>query len=134
MGATVLYDHDCGLCRWLLAKLLAWDRRGRLRPVALQSEEARRLTGSMGEQRRMGSWHLVEPGGQLHSAGAAFGPLLRELPGGRALAALAERFPGATERGYRLVADNRNRLGPLIPASAKRRADARIRSREAAGA
>ena len=34
--ATVLYDGDCGFCKWSLAKLLAWDRRGALRPLPLQ--------------------------------------------------------------------------------------------------
>src|SRR5436190_23119771 len=29
--ATLLYDRDCGFCRWLLGKVLAWDRRGVLR-------------------------------------------------------------------------------------------------------
>jgi hypothetical protein len=27
---TLIYDSDCGFCRWLLAKVLAWDRRGTL--------------------------------------------------------------------------------------------------------
>ena len=38
--AVILFDNDCGFFRWSLSKLLAWDRRGRLRPVALQSEQA----------------------------------------------------------------------------------------------
>ena len=25
--AVILFDNDCGLCRWSLSKLLAWDRR-----------------------------------------------------------------------------------------------------------
>ena len=39
-STTLIYDSDCGFCRWLLAKVLAWDRRGALRPVALETEEA----------------------------------------------------------------------------------------------
>lgn len=38
--AVILFDDDCGFCRWSLSKILAWDRLGRLRPVALQSPEA----------------------------------------------------------------------------------------------
>ena len=38
--AVILFDNDCGFCRWSLSKLLAWDRHGWLRPVALQSEQA----------------------------------------------------------------------------------------------
>ena len=103
----MLYDRDCGFCRWSLSKLLAWDRRGRLRPVALQDPEADRLLAGMGEEERMGSWHLAEPGGEVRSAGAAFEPLLRELPGGRPLAAIAARAPRLTERAYRFVSGNR---------------------------
>ena len=38
--SPVLYDADCGFCRWCLAQLLRLDRHGRLRPVALQDPEA----------------------------------------------------------------------------------------------
>ena len=77
----------------------------------------------------MASWHLAEPGGRVHSAGAAFAPLLRLLPGGRALAPVFERFPRASERGYRWVADRRSVLGRLVTERAKRRADARVEQR-----
>lgn len=127
----VLYDRDCGFCRWALAKLLAWDRRERLRPLALQDPEAERLLAGMDEQERMGSWHLAVPGGEVASAGAAFEPLLRELPGGRPLAALAARAPGLTERAYRLVSGNRTPLGRRLSEPAKRRADRRIAARAA---
>jgi predicted DCC family thiol-disulfide oxidoreductase YuxK len=112
-----------------LAKVLAWDRRGRLKPVPLQSPEADELLSGMGEEQRMGSWHLVEPDRAVASAGAAFPPLLRRLPGGRPLAALAAAAPRLTERGYRLVSGNRDRLGPRIPAAWKARADRRVAAR-----
>ena len=60
---------------------------------------------------------------------AAFPPLLALLPGGSPLARAAARLPGLTEAGYGLVAGNRGKLGRLVPAGAKRRADARIRRR-----
>jgi predicted DCC family thiol-disulfide oxidoreductase YuxK len=126
---VVLYDTDCGFCRWSLAKLLAWDRHRRLRPVAIQSAEGQRLLADLSEAKRLSSWHLVAPEGRLRSAGAAAAPLLRTLPGGAPLAALLERFPSATEGAYAWVAAHRGRLGRLIPAAAKRRADARIRRR-----
>ena len=121
----MLYDADCGFCRWSLAKLLAWDRRGRLRPVALQSREADSLLAGMREEERMASWHLVSDG-EVRSGGAAFEPLLRMLPGGRPLAALAARAPRLTECGYRWVADHRSAFGRLLTDGARRRADARI--------
>jgi predicted DCC family thiol-disulfide oxidoreductase YuxK len=128
--ATILYDRDCGFCRWSLAKVLAWDRRGRLRPVALQDPEADALLGKMGEEERMGSWHLVSPGGEVRSAGAAFEPLLRLLPGGAPLASLAARAPGPVERGYRFVADHRTPIGRRLTDGMRRRADRRIAARE----
>lgn len=127
--ATILYDADCGFCRWTLAKLLAWDRHRRLRPVALQDPEADRLLHGMGGERRMASWHLVDRKGEVRSAGAGLPPLLRLLPGGRPLAAIADRAPRLSERGYRWVADHRSRLGRLVGARARRRADERIRAR-----
>lgn len=126
----VLYDAECGFCRWSLAKLLACDRRGRLRPVAIESPEGERLLAELSEDERQASWHFVEATGRRSSAGAAAAPLLRELPGGRRLAGLLDRFPRATERAYGWVAHNRSSLGRLIPAAARRRADARINRRQ----
>jgi predicted DCC family thiol-disulfide oxidoreductase YuxK len=120
---TVLYDAECGLCRTLLAPLLRWDRRGRLRPAPLQSGTADTLLADLTPEQRMASWHLVSPRGQRWSAGAALPPLLRLLPAGGAPAALFARFPAATERGYRLVAAHRTGFGRLVPARLKRRAD-----------
>ena len=125
----ILYDADCGLCRAGMALVLVWDRRGRLRPVALQSPEAERLLEGMPVERRMNSWHLITPAREVHSASAAFVPLLRVLPGGGPLAALSERFPRVAERGYRLIADNRSALGRRIPRGLKQRADALIKHR-----
>ena len=83
----------------------------------------------MPESQRWDSWHIVEPNGSVSSAGAGFAPLLKRLPAGDRLAALAARFPLGAERAYRLVAGNRSRLGPLLPAELKRRADRLIGAR-----
>jgi predicted DCC family thiol-disulfide oxidoreductase YuxK len=82
--------------------------------VALQDPEAESLLAGMGREQRMASWHLVTPEGRVYSGGAAAAPLLRLLPGGRPLAALAAIFPGVTGAVYRLVARNRSRLGRLL--------------------
>lgn len=126
---TVLYDEDCGFCRWTLSKLLLWDRRRAIRPVPIGSGEGGRLLGDMPEEPRWGSWHLAEADGIVRSAGAGFSPLFRTLPGGRPIAALAERFPGAADRLYRSVAGNRTFFGRRLSDGAKRRADARIAER-----
>jgi predicted DCC family thiol-disulfide oxidoreductase YuxK len=107
--AAILYDADCGFCRWSLARFLAWDRHGRLRPVPLQDPEAGALLPGMSPEERMSSWHLVVDG-RVHSGGAALPPLFRLLPGGRPFAALTAAFPGPTERLYRWVSRNRSRL------------------------
>ncbi|MFL5908563.1 MAG: thiol-disulfide oxidoreductase DCC family protein [Solirubrobacterales bacterium] len=128
-SAKLIYDPDCGFCRWCLGKVLAWDRRRALRPVALGSTEADLLLAEMPADRRLASWHLVDGDGGLHSAGAAFAPLFRMLPAGAPLAAAAERLPSAVDRGYRWVAANRSRFGRLVTAGAKHRADRRIAER-----
>ena len=129
----MLYDRDCGFCRWSLAKLLAWDRRRALRPVPIQSPEGDELLAGMAEDERLSSWHLAAAG-DVRSAGAAFEPLLRRLPGGRPLGAIAARFPGAVDRAYRQVAGRRGMFGRLVTSGAKRRADRRIASRASASA
>jgi predicted DCC family thiol-disulfide oxidoreductase YuxK len=110
--AVLLYDSDCGFCRWSVDRVLAWDRRNRLRAVALQDPEADRLLPGIDPETKMGSWHLVL-NGCLYSAGAVVPPLLRLLPGGRALAAVSGAFPGTTERTYRWVSRNRDRFGRM---------------------
>jgi predicted DCC family thiol-disulfide oxidoreductase YuxK len=128
----VLYDADCGFCRWSLAQLLVLDRRRRLRPVALDTARANAVLADMDPAERVASWHLVAPDGRRWSAGAAAPPLLRQLPGGQIPAAVLARAPRVTEGTYRWVADHRSLLSRLIPARSKARADARIAASAAA--
>ena len=131
---TVIYDGDCGLCRTLLALLLRADTDRRLRPLTLASPDADRLLADLTPEQRAASWHLIDPDGHRESAGAAGPPLLRLLPHGDAPAALLSRIPETTERAYRLIADHRDRIGPLIPAAAKQRATAVVARRTEAAA
>ena len=132
-----------------MALVLKWDRSGRLRPVALTSSEGEALLPEMPESERMASWHLVEPrwwgsvpknGTIPHhhedrraiwSAGAAFSPLFRLLPGGEPFARITDRFPKAAKRGYRWVADRRSWFGRTLPGGVKRWADGVIAERVA---
>ena len=107
--SVLLYDGDCAFCRRSLERILVWDRKKRVRPVAIQSEEGSRLLAPLAPEARLDSWHLVRADGTLFSGGAVAAPLARLLPGGRPLAAVFAAFPGATERVYRLVARNRGR-------------------------
>ncbi|HEY3211039.1 MAG TPA: DUF393 domain-containing protein [Actinomycetota bacterium] len=116
--AVLLYDSDCGFCRWSTAKILSWDRHGHIRPVPLQAPESDRLLPGMDQKTKLDSWHLVTPDGRIRSAGAAFPPLLRLVPGGRPLAAVASMFPRTTERAYRWVSRHRDWLGRRLGAQA----------------
>lgn len=126
----VLYDDACGLCKWLLAWLLRFDRAERLRPVALQRPEAEALLVDLAPAARLESMHVVSPDGTRSSAGAALPALLRRLAGGRLPAAVLERFPRLTGWGYRWVATHRIGISRFVPRRAKERAAARVRERE----
>ena len=132
--ASILYDPDCGFCRWSMAQLLRLDRQGRLRPVSLQDPEADVLLSGMTHERRMASWHLVDEDGRIYSAGDAFPPLLSLLPGGGPLARVLAAFPSLADAGYRAVAGRRSRLGRLIPAASLARAGQRIEAAAASRA
>jgi predicted DCC family thiol-disulfide oxidoreductase YuxK len=112
--AVVLYDEDCGFCKWSLDKILAWDRRRRLRPLPIQSEEGERLLADVPKELWLESWHLVDNSGEVRSAGDAAAPLASLLPGGRPLAFLFRTFPRITGGAYRLVADNRDRIARVL--------------------
>jgi predicted DCC family thiol-disulfide oxidoreductase YuxK len=126
----VLYDGDCGLCKWLLAGLLRLDTTGCLRPIALQRPEAEALLVDLDPDEWMASMHLVAPDGTRRSAGDALPPLLRLLRGGRIPAAAAARFPRLTSAFYRWVATHRIGISRFVPRRWKRRAAERVRERE----
>jgi predicted DCC family thiol-disulfide oxidoreductase YuxK len=110
---VILFDSDCGFCRWSLSKILAWDRAGRMRPVALQSSEADDLLSEIDPKRKMESWHLIVGGG-IYSGGEAVPHLARLLPGGTPIALLASTLPRTTDRAYRWLARHRDRLGSVL--------------------
>jgi predicted DCC family thiol-disulfide oxidoreductase YuxK len=148
--AVVIYDADCGFCRFTLALLLTWDRRpvprsrserGRpcpphllerwarsassraLRPLPLGTAEADQLLADLTVEQRNASWHLVDDTGLRNSAGAALAPALALLPGGRIPSQILSRAPHLTERAYRWGGDHRGPLGRFVPARARRWAD-----------
>ncbi len=126
----LLYDADCGFCKWLLARLLQWDLRRRLTPVALGTDEADRLLHALTPEQRAASWHLVAPDGTRTSAGAALAVLASLLPGGALPAAGLGLVPGLSERGYGWVAGHRTQLSRLVPSRFKERAEAQIDRRD----
>jgi predicted DCC family thiol-disulfide oxidoreductase YuxK len=97
--------------------------------MAIGTPEAAALLADVEPACRIASWHFRDADGTVFSAGAAFTPLLRLLPGGSPLAALAARFPRGVERAYRAVASNRGVLGVLVTSGARARADRRLAAR-----
>ncbi len=111
MTAILLYDDDCGFCRWSADRLLRWDRAGRLRAVGIQSPEGVELLAGIAAERRLASWHLVTEDGRRYAAGDATAPLFRRLPFGAPVASVAEAFPGFARWAYSVLAANRFRFG-----------------------
>jgi predicted DCC family thiol-disulfide oxidoreductase YuxK len=107
---TVLYDEDCGFCRWSADRVRRWTR-GEAVISPIQGERGRDLLREVPPARRLDSMHAVTADGRVWSAGAAIPPILRTIPGGRPLAALAARHPRMTERLYREVANRRHEIG-----------------------
>ncbi len=132
-AVTVLYDHDCGFCRWSIGRLLAWDRARRLRPVAIQSAEGQRLLADLTPEQRLASAHALDAAGRRTSGGDAMAPIAAVLPGGAPLAALARRAPSLARAGYRAVAGRRSAFGKLVSDAALARADEGIARRGDAG-
>jgi predicted DCC family thiol-disulfide oxidoreductase YuxK len=126
---VLIYDVDCGFCRWSVARILDWDRARRLDLMTLQDPRAATLLQTVPEDERMKSSHLVMPDGKVHSGGASVEPLARLLPLGAPAALLARAAPGLMDRGYRLIAGNRMKVSKLVPAASKARADERIQRR-----
>jgi predicted DCC family thiol-disulfide oxidoreductase YuxK len=124
---TVIYDGDCGFCKWMLAGLLRFDTARRLRPVALGTPESDELLGDLTPSERNASWHLVSPTGDRESAGDAAPELLGLLRGGTVPAALLSAAQPVTNRAYQWVAANRTQLSRFVPSMAKQGAGEKIR-------
>ena len=126
---AVLYDEECRWCRWSVARLAALDRDRRLRLVPIQGAEGERLLADVPEDERLASAHVVTPDGRVFSGGDAAAPIAAVLPALRPGVPVLRALPGPTRAGYRLVADNRSRLGRRLGDDAIARADRLIASR-----
>jgi predicted DCC family thiol-disulfide oxidoreductase YuxK len=128
-SVTVLYDGDCGFCRWLLAWLIRWDRGYRIVVEPIQGPEGSRLLADLSPEQRLRSWHSVNELGNRASAGAAFPAVLQVLPGGGPLARLARSLPRAAEAAYRFVARRRRYWARILPPKSLERADRIVEAR-----
>ena len=125
----VLYDADCGFCRWSVAQLLRLDRAKRLRPEAIQDETGQLLLAAVPVTERLATAHAVTADGQVHSGGDAAAVVAAVLPAGAPAARLLRAAAGPTRAAYGLVASNRRHLGRLVSARMRERADAAIERR-----
>jgi predicted DCC family thiol-disulfide oxidoreductase YuxK len=128
---TLLYDRDCGFCQTILGAILMRDTRGVIRPVPIQEALERNLLEDMSEEDRFASFHFVTDDGKILSGGKALPLLFRQLPSLRYLGAAMAAAQPLTDAVYTLIAANRARIGPHVPASWRDRARATIRRREA---
>jgi predicted DCC family thiol-disulfide oxidoreductase YuxK len=119
----VLYDADCGFCRWATAQAVSLDRRGVLVPVPIQSSLGDELLGDLDPSARLRAAHVVGDDGRRRSGGAAAAEVLAALPPTQALARLAHRWPRTTNLLYALVAWRRRDLGRLVGPERRQRAD-----------
>ncbi len=119
----VLYDADCGFCRWAMAWALGHDRRRALVVVPIQSQLGSQLLGDLSPSERLDAAHVVRDGGTRDSGGVAAAEVLGVLPQTRALGRLARRLPVPTAALYGFVAAHRHGFGRFVGAAARRRAD-----------
>jgi predicted DCC family thiol-disulfide oxidoreductase YuxK len=121
---TVLYDRDCAFCAWTVRQLRSMDRHRRLDFVALQEAGSRpdrpELARIAAEHRLLEEIHVVSADGSVRAGGRAMAAVLQALPGAWLLRPWLA-LPGAgalLDFVYRVVADNRHRLAPLLGAAA----------------
>jgi predicted DCC family thiol-disulfide oxidoreductase YuxK len=111
---VLLYDGSCRFCRFAARAVATLDRHRRIALLPLEDHEAEALLASLPEQERFASWHIAQPGGRISSRGGAGVDLLDAL-GYKLPARAASRLDGSIEWLYRLVSENRDKLGHLVP-------------------
>lgn len=110
----VLYDDDCGFCRWSADRIRRLDARGALAFAPIQGEVGLELLAAVPPELRLASMHAVTPDGRVWSGGEAVRVILAELPGGVITSTLASMFPELTDRLYRSLARHRERFGRIL--------------------
>jgi predicted DCC family thiol-disulfide oxidoreductase YuxK len=129
----VLYDDDCGFCRWTVAWGLRRDARGVLEVMPIQSRVGEELLADLTPEKRLRSAHVIHADRGRESGGAAVRAVLAVLPSAGPLAWLAKLWPRATDLAYDFVAGHRCWFGHLVSPAAKRRADALLLEKRTTG-
>lgn len=114
--AVLLYDGGCRLCRFAARIVLRLDREQTLAVLPLQDPEATRLLEPLPVEERLASWRLARTDGSLVGYGAGAVTLARSLRLTRLLGRVLDAMPQRLlEALYELIAQNRRRLGRLVP-------------------
>jgi predicted DCC family thiol-disulfide oxidoreductase YuxK len=119
----VLYDADCGFCRWAMAWAMRRDRHHVLVSVPIQSPLGSELLVDVAPSERLRSAHVVRDDGCRCSGGAAAAEVLSALPSTRAPGRLARSLPRTTSLLYGVVAARRKSFGRLVGNEARQRAE-----------
>jgi predicted DCC family thiol-disulfide oxidoreductase YuxK len=119
----VLYDADCGFCRWAMAWAIGHDPRSALVAVPIQSQLGSQLLADLSLSERLDAAHVVRDDGSRDSGGVAAAEVLGVLPQTRAHGRLARRLPVPTAALYGMVAAHRHGFGRFVGGQARRRAD-----------
>lgn len=127
----VLYDAECGFCRWAMAWAVRRDHRQLLVTVPIQSPLGSELLVDVVPGDRLRWAHVVRDDGCRRSGGAAAADVLSVLPPTRALGRLARGLPRTTALLYGVVAARRKSFGRLVGKEARRRADDLLGARSA---
>ncbi len=118
---TVLFDADCGFCRWSSEAVARLDRDRVIRFLPL-TLAATQIPGAPPIETLLRSMHAVSPAGDWVHGGAAWLRIMGLVPVLRPVAAVG-RLPllrHLVEPGYALVARHRHRLGRLVGRSSCR--------------
>jgi predicted DCC family thiol-disulfide oxidoreductase YuxK len=120
---VLLYDSECGFCRWCVAWAIRRDGERRITATPIQSPLGAELLADLSPSERLGSAHVVLEG-RRSSGGAAAAEMLAALAQTRLIGTLGRRLPRTSERLYRLLAGRRGCFGRLVSRGASMRADA----------
>lgn len=121
----VFYDGECGLCAGTMAWALARDRTNALRPVPVQSPEARTMLGDARLDDALQELHVWSARGGLRTGSDAVAMMLERLPGWKfaGLALGAAPLKWVARPVYRWIARRRPRVAGArceLPRSAGR--------------
>jgi predicted DCC family thiol-disulfide oxidoreductase YuxK len=125
----VLYDADCGFCRWAMAWAMNHDDRNQLVPVPIESELGGELLDDLEPTARLRSAHAIADDGKRRSGGAAVAAVLGLIQPAHLGARLARGLPRITNLLYGVVAKQRVGFGRFVDQDARQCADQLLEAR-----